>query len=175
MSEFQGVLLSGANMATTGNVKRGAWINSEIPGERFKCSVCGGACWNYDYQGNVVKSNFCPNCGAKMDLNTSDNQWIHVKDRLPKNGQTVIIFSQKINVARFVRGISKEERREMKLGQIGDQVLGESSILRSNLYYPDDEDGNNKVPYHWVAPEGPMKWFGQEVSHWCPLPRSPKL
>lgn len=49
-------------------VVHGKWEVSEIPYERFRCSVCGGGCWHYDYLENVVKSSYCPNCGAKMDL-----------------------------------------------------------------------------------------------------------
>lgn len=48
-------------------VRHGKWEESEIPEEKYVCSVCGGACWYYDYQGELAKSRFCPNCGAKMD------------------------------------------------------------------------------------------------------------
>lgn len=44
----------------------GEWLQSDIPQEKYVCSVCGGACWYYDYQGEVAKSRFCPNCGARM-------------------------------------------------------------------------------------------------------------
>lgn len=44
----------------------GEWIASNIPQEKYVCSVCGGACWYYDCQGEVAKSRYCPNCGAKM-------------------------------------------------------------------------------------------------------------
>jgi rubrerythrin len=44
----------------------GEWVTSDIPQEKYVCSVCGGACWYYDYQGEVAKSRYCPNCGAKM-------------------------------------------------------------------------------------------------------------
>lgn len=44
----------------------GTWEKSDIPGEKYVCSVCVGACWYYDCQGDVAKSKFCPNCGAKM-------------------------------------------------------------------------------------------------------------
>lgn len=43
-----------------------AWVESDIPGEKFVCSRCEGACWYYDYEGTVAKSRFCPNCGAYM-------------------------------------------------------------------------------------------------------------
>ena len=46
--------------------KTGHWIESNIPNEKYVCSECGGACWYYDYQGDVAKSRYCPNCGAKM-------------------------------------------------------------------------------------------------------------
>lgn len=48
-------------------VRHGNWVESEIPKEKYVCSVCGGACWYYDYQGEVTRSRYCPNCGAKMD------------------------------------------------------------------------------------------------------------
>lgn len=48
-------------------VRRGRWIVSRIPGEKYVCSECGGACWYYDYQGVVAKSRYCPNCGARME------------------------------------------------------------------------------------------------------------
>lgn len=44
----------------------GTWEKSDIPGEKYVCSECGGACWYYDFEGDVAKSKFCPNCGAKM-------------------------------------------------------------------------------------------------------------
>ena len=44
----------------------GEWVTSDIPQEKYVCSVCGGACWYYDYQGDVAKSRYCPNCGAHM-------------------------------------------------------------------------------------------------------------
>lgn len=47
--------------------KTGRWIRSNIPNEEYVCSECGGGCWYYDYQADVVKSRFCPNCGAKME------------------------------------------------------------------------------------------------------------
>ena len=44
----------------------GEWLRSEIPNEKWVCSNCGGACWYYDYQGSLGKSNYCPSCGARM-------------------------------------------------------------------------------------------------------------
>ena len=47
--------------------KTGHWRVSNIPNEKYVCSVCGGACWYYDYEGDVSKSPYCPNCGARME------------------------------------------------------------------------------------------------------------
>ena len=44
----------------------GEWVESEIPNELYVCSECGGACWSYDWDRTIVKSFYCPNCGAKM-------------------------------------------------------------------------------------------------------------
>lgn len=44
----------------------GEWVKSDIPQEKYVCSACGGACWYYDFKGDVAKSRFCPNCGARM-------------------------------------------------------------------------------------------------------------
>lgn len=49
------------------NQKTGHWIESNIPNEKYACSECGGACWYYDFKGEVAKSKYCPNCGAKME------------------------------------------------------------------------------------------------------------
>lgn len=46
--------------------EKAKWVKSEIPGEEYVCSLCGGACWYYDVEKSVAQSRFCPNCGAKM-------------------------------------------------------------------------------------------------------------
>lgn len=54
-------------------VKHGIWIESEIPCEKFACSACGGAAWYYDYDREIRKSRYCPNCGAKMLFKNESN------------------------------------------------------------------------------------------------------
>lgn len=106
--------------------------------------------------------------------------WISVKEKLPEDGQIVIIYKGDVNVARFECGISMEERKKMEVGEVDDPVesvwsssTGNRYVKRSKLIERADEFGNNKVPYFWVAPKGPMQWNGQDVSHWMPLPDSP--
>lgn len=55
-------------------VRNGKWIKSEVPCEEFICSECGGACWYYDVNKNVLKSKYCPNCGAKMIVEDDENE-----------------------------------------------------------------------------------------------------
>ena len=59
--------------------RHGQWEPSPIPCEKYVCSCCGGACWYYDYEGDVAKSNYCPNCGAKMDRRTEDGFQVDTK------------------------------------------------------------------------------------------------
>lgn len=65
-------MICAAPTADVQEVKHGKWCKSDIPNEKFVCSVCGGACWYYDYKGEVARSNYCPNCGAKMDAKENE-------------------------------------------------------------------------------------------------------
>lgn len=47
--------------------KKATWKKSDIPGESFICSNCGGSAWCYDHEGIVAKSRYCPNCGSRME------------------------------------------------------------------------------------------------------------
>ena len=57
---------------------RGRWVkaNGMMPPEyhhRKCCSVCGG--WTlYDHIGREWTSKYCPNCGAKMDVEEPTNE-----------------------------------------------------------------------------------------------------
>ena len=60
-------------VADVAPIRHGRWLKSDIPHEKFVCSECGGACWYYDYEGDVARSRYCPNCGAKMDRRNDDD------------------------------------------------------------------------------------------------------
>ena len=109
-------------------------------------------------------------------------EWISVDDRLPEEGKYVIVWVGSVQVARIEKGITEEERQKMKNGEIDDRIeYGwiQSTVCiplkRSDLYKACDVHGNNRVPYRWKANGGPMEWFGQNVTHWMPLPETPKM
>jgi len=53
-------------------VKHGRWVEYENEADKgfHYCSVCRGQAFNYEDGQKVVEvlANYCPNCGAKMDL-----------------------------------------------------------------------------------------------------------
>lgn len=69
-------------------LKVGEWEKSDIPGEEWKCSSCGGAAWMYDYRGIVKKSRYCPNCGAWMiDDSVEDSSHPFADDVMMEDGK----------------------------------------------------------------------------------------
>lgn len=112
---------------------------------------------------------------------TKKDAWISVKSRLPEEDEYVLIWVDgDCQVARIEKGISIADREKMKNGELPDPCEtvwnrsdGYHEVRRSKLYCGADEHGNNLVPYRWKANGGPMEWFGQEVTHWMPLPEGP--
>lgn len=50
-------------------VKHGKWqVLDNCSNEGVYCSVCQKKVYRKSYANQKVKSSFCPNCGAKMDL-----------------------------------------------------------------------------------------------------------
>jgi hypothetical protein len=121
-------------------------------------------------------------------------KWISVNDRLPEGGEYVLahhnrgtwhddIDQKNVScvVVKLIKGISRKERQQMIDGKIDDPIIdagwclseGYTKSNRSRLYYSQDEDGNNKRPYCWSS-FGPDNFFGQDITHWMPLPKPPK-
>lgn len=107
------------------------------------------------------------------------NNWIPVTERLPEEGEYVFVLvgGGSPQVARLSKGISMAEREQMIRGEIPDPVEygwnyrdGVTFTKRSRVIKSCDEDGNNLVPYRWFANGGLMQWFGQDVTHWMPIP-----
>ena len=50
--------------------KHGSWILlDECANAGVYCSVCHKKVYKTDYANQRIKSKYCPNCGARMDLN----------------------------------------------------------------------------------------------------------
>jgi hypothetical protein len=103
------------------------------------------------------------------------NKWVNVSDALPEEGKYVLARhtlgtwhdstdQENVNcvIVKLIKGISSEER----------EVLLNEGNQRGCIFTSSDEHGNNRRPYSWVS-FGPMGLFGQEVSHWQPLPPLP--
>lgn len=53
-------------------LNHGKWIRTPTGYINDICSICGG--WNIvDEKGRPMRTNFCPNCGAKMDGGTDND------------------------------------------------------------------------------------------------------
>lgn len=117
------------------------------------------------------------------------DSWISVDNQLPNDGDYVLIYagnypqSQKYDIVRFEKGISLEEREKMKNGELPFEMQNcvhydgswhkpiYTKSERWKVFTSSDEHGNNQKPYSWSNP--PMKYFGQDVTHWMPLPSIP--
>ena len=97
-----------------------------------------------------------------------------VKDKLPENNTYVLVHYTGGNwrdrhdqagcewtVAKFVRGISLEERKAMPVCD------------RKKTYRTGDEWQNNHLPFAWDE-HGPMTLFGQDVDYWAPIANTTK-
>jgi hypothetical protein len=134
--------------------------------ELERCPFCEGTAYSDpDGEGDHIR---CIDCGATITRDTESeavaawNQrasgWVSVSERLPEDKQKVEICvgEDNIQIAIFHKGRTHEE------------------CVAQNRYGQFDQDGNNLVPYGWVADGGPMHWFGQEVTRWMPPPQPPE-
>lgn len=71
--------IKGMKAADVAPVTHGRWISlTECANEGVYCSICKKKVWQSDYawcskkSRNKLRSNYCPNCGAKMDGGDSD-------------------------------------------------------------------------------------------------------
>jgi hypothetical protein len=95
------------------------------------------------------------------------SEWIPTKSRnLPQDGDVVLIKTNCTNV----RG----RRNQLLQYHVATFCLGRSTseVESSGVIRFADEHGNNLRPYRWSG-DGPCAWFGQEVTHWMPLPEPP--
>lgn len=96
-----------------------------------------------------------------------ENKWIPTSKLLPPVGKYVLARHNHGNwidkndpenvncvVVKLVKGLSREERK--KTGY--------------KTYVAADQWDSNKVPYNWEQ-FGPDSFFGQTITHWCPIPK----
>ena len=57
---------------------------------------------------------------ALIDHGVTVQEWISVKDRLPEENKYVMIWCGECQVARIEKGISEEQRKAMKRGELDD-------------------------------------------------------
>ena len=61
-------IISEQPIADVQEVRHGKWILlNECANEGIYCSACHKKVYQTDYANQKLKSNYCPNCGAKMD------------------------------------------------------------------------------------------------------------
>lgn len=90
--------------------------------------------------------------------------WINVEDRLPEDGQLVIIETNEDNC------FYTDQNGKQRLWQHHIAIIRRGKIPGDNddIEFGDQWE-NNEVPYEWEG-EGPQDWFGQEVVRWMPIP-----
>ena len=70
--------------------------------------------------------------------------WISVDERLPENGQTVLV-------------------------DWGNLHCNNSHNYAVAVFQKAAQEGNNKKPYEWDVCDSPLRLFGQEVFFWMPI------
>ena len=87
--------------------KHGSWfLLDECANEGVYCSVCHKKVYKTDYANQKIKSKYCPNCGAIMDLDgdiydnyeevISYEEWSQPEDDI-QNGLTVVVKGEWIS------------------------------------------------------------------------------
>lgn len=97
------------------------------------------------------------------------SEWISVEDSLPDEGKFVLVlvktvrdsedeYGSRHRVMRIRKGLTAKQRKEVEIAQGYERSYGNN-----------DQHENNLVPYKWQD-AGSCNSFGQEVTHWQPLP-----
>lgn len=59
--------IDGKTTADYAEVKHGVWVQDKHWQYDYKCSICGEYACEGNYGNNDNLTDYCPNCGAKMD------------------------------------------------------------------------------------------------------------
>lgn len=92
------------------------------------------------------------------------SNWIDVKQRLPSEGQLVLIETNRTNVYYC----NEHDQETLKRHHVAVFRQGKIPKPGERIYWPDKSDNNFK-PYRWDG-DGPCDWFGQDVVRWMPIP-----
>ena len=96
--------------------------------------------------------------------------WISVEDELPLDGQAVLVRRCAHNWS-LSHNLGENESRVVWRWVAAQFVRGKTAEEVAKTGYTSgsgDQAGNNLVPYAWIE-FGPLKLFGQEVSHWVAI------
>lgn len=86
-------------------------------------------------------------------------KWNKVEDILPKHGQKVFVRHKNNNIINIDGSVDCYDCVTFYKGE--HKTNGPWSFYDSGF-------GNNKLPYAWK--NGPMIYFGQDISHWMAIP-----
>lgn len=112
-------------------VVHGKWeMNSDRP-DTIICSNCDNAfdVWKHDHK----RMSYCPNCGARMDLDTADNEQPIYKSALNKYGkenQTRMMFEE---MAELQKELCKEARGEDNTDAIAEEIADVKIMLEQMI------------------------------------------
>lgn len=91
------------------------------------------------------------------------NEWTATSDRLPEDGQQVLCYTPETNLY----NARHEPVHIWRMDFVRGKIPGPKDTIGSA-----DLHGNNRVPYVWRCENG-GSIFGQNVTHWMPLPELP--
>ena len=109
-----------------------------------------------------------PNEGEYVFARHTRGTWHDSRDKYGDVNCVVVIL---------VKGLSKKDRQKMIDGKLKDYDNeptwclsdGWKTHKRSSIYKSQDEHSNNLKPYYWDHFSSDS-FFGQDISHWMPIP-----
>lgn len=115
-------------------VVHGRWIGKPLCGnDNCRCSICGS--WfnvHASLRGDITQI-YCPNCGAKMDLDTAnDTQHIYeaALNKYGKENQTRMMFEE---MAELQKELCKEARGEDNTDAIAEEIADVKIMLEQMI------------------------------------------
>ena len=116
-------------------VVHGKWVKAHWKNSVScaNCSVCGFEAYHYDFQGVQKTYDYCPSCGARMDLDTADDvQSIYeaALNKWGKENQTRMMFEE---MAELQKELCKEARGEDNTDAIAEEIADVKIMLEQMI------------------------------------------